>query len=100
MNNTGIADQYWEKIVSLFKDVPSIEKVVLFGSRAMGSYRKGSDIDICLEGNLNAGMIPKLLNAYEDLYLPWKLDLILRNQTDNQELIDHIQRVGKILWPV
>ena len=90
----GIAAVHWQKILSLFLPCKQIESVVLFGSRAMGNFRAGSDIDLCLKGDIDPDLIPKILNDYELLFLPWKLDLVLWNQIQNPDLKEHIQRVG------
>ena len=37
-----------EKVKTLQKDYPEIEKIVLFGSRARGNHRYNSDIDLCV----------------------------------------------------
>ena len=46
----GLKDKYLEELISIFKKIPDIKRVVLYGSRARGDYNYGSDIDICLYG--------------------------------------------------
>ncbi|MEY4826140.1 MAG: hypothetical protein RLZZ430_1790 [Cyanobacteriota bacterium] len=66
----------------------------LLGSRAMGSYKPGSDIDLCLEGkNLNNNNRLLILSAVDDLLLSWCIDLVIMHQLD-QNLSSHINRVG------
>ena len=66
----------------------------LLSSRAMGSYKPGSDIDLCLEGkNLNHNNRLLILSAVDDLLLPWRIDLVIMHQLD-QNLLSHINRVG------
>ena len=48
--NSGISEQSFETILKAFKDFSEIESTVLFGSRAIGSFKKGSDIDIAIYG--------------------------------------------------
>ena len=73
------------------------EKVILFGSRAMGTYRNGSDIDITLLGkNLFNQTIFGIQDEIEELYLPYSFDISIFERIDNEDLIDHIQRVGKV----
>ncbi|MCK5146050.1 nucleotidyltransferase domain-containing protein [bacterium] len=79
---------------------PLIDKVILYGSRAKGNFRTGSDIDITLIGkelNLNNSVYP-LMDAIEELCLPYMFDISVFNQIDDENLIDHINRVGKILY--
>ncbi|MBS0626813.1 MAG: nucleotidyltransferase domain-containing protein, partial [Verrucomicrobia bacterium] len=44
----GLNELTIQKITDVFTKFPSIEKVVLYGSRAKGNYKNGSDIDLCL----------------------------------------------------
>ena len=70
----------------------------LLSSRAMGSYKPGSDIDLCLEGtNLNHNNRLLILSAVDDLLLPWRIDLVIMHQLD-QNLLSHINRVGHCIW--
>ncbi|WP_341883932.1 nucleotidyltransferase substrate binding protein [Synechococcus sp. UW140] len=70
----------------------------LFSSRAMGSYKPGSDIDLCLEGtNLNHNNRLLILSAVGDLLLPWRIDLVIMHQLD-QNLLSHINRFGHCIW--
>ena len=73
-----------------------IDEVILYGSRAMGNYKTGSDIDLVLKGTkLSLTDLLKIENELDDLMLPYKIDVALYHQINNPELIEHIQRVGK-----
>lgn len=64
----------------------------------MGSYKPGSDIDLCLEGkNLNHNNRLLLLRELDDLLLPWRIDLVIMHQLD-ENLLSHINRVGHCIW--
>lgn len=84
---------------TIFKTYAYINKVILYGSRAKGTYRDGSDIDLCIEAPL-LGLTDLLAieNKIDDLLLPWKIDLSLKHTIDNQDLIDHISRVGIVFY--
>lgn len=70
----------------------------LLSSRPMVSYKPGSDIDLCLEGkNLNHNNRLLILSAVDDLLLPWRIDLVIMHQLD-QNLLSHINRVGHCIW--
>ncbi len=95
MKNTGIPPQHFQSILNLFKKYPQIHEVILLGSRTKGNFREGSDIDLALKGeNLDSRLLTQLEMDYEELNLPWKLDLILYHQIQNEDLKDHIHRVG------
>ena len=90
----GISDNHQDSIVGLFRDRPDV-KIFLFGSRAKGNYREGSDIDLALKGDkLTTNNINQWLEAYEALFLPWKLDLVLYDHIEEPKLREHIDRVG------
>ena len=70
----------------------------LLSSRPMVSYKPGSDIDLCLEGkNLNHNNRLLILSAVDDLLLPWRIDLVIMHQLD-QNLLSHINRFGHCIW--
>ena len=73
---------------------PGVEQLWLYGSRAMGRERPGSDIDLSLEGpNLTHADLLQLMDAVDELLLAWKVDLSLRHQLP-ADLEAHLQRVG------
>jgi len=81
----------------IFKSYPQIEKVILYGSRAKGNFRPGSDIDLNLVApELNTGNILEIETKIEDLNLPYRVDLSIKGTLENQQLLDHIERVGVI----
>jgi hypothetical protein len=65
----------------------------------MGTYRNGSDIDITLLGeNLSNQTIFGIQDEIEELYLPYSFDISIFDRIDNEDLIDHIRRVGKVFY--
>lgn len=79
---------------------PQVERAILYGSRAMGNYRPGSDIDLTLFGdNLSYADLCRIETEIDDLLLPYTLDLSLYDQIDNTDLREHIQRVGLVFYP-
>ncbi|XGA79200.1 nucleotidyltransferase domain-containing protein [Halomonas sp. CH40] len=87
-----------EKLQSVLARYPGIQKAVIYGSRAKGNYRASSDIDITLIGNLDWQAFNRLEMELDDLLLPYKIDLSIYDQIENNELRTHIQRVGKVLF--
>lgn len=74
---------------------PQVEQAILYGSRAKGNFKNGSDIDLCLVGpSLTLPVLLNIDNALDDLLLPYKIDLSLHHHLDNAELRAHIARVG------
>ncbi len=72
----GLTEETIEKINGIFIKNKEIENVILYGSRAKGNYKNGSDIDISLLGeNLNSSIIDKIINDIDDLLLPYTFDI-------------------------
>ncbi len=79
----------------VFRKHAAIYRVVLYGSRAIGRARLGSDIDLCIESEtLTLTELLAIENEIDDLLLPWNVDLSIRNKIDNPDLLKHIDLVG------
>ena len=91
----GLRRDVIDAMGKVFAAHPEVEQVILYGSRVKGNFKPGSDIDLCLVG---AGLtLPALLRIdtdLDDLLLPYKIDLSIRDHIDNPELLSHIQRAG------
>lgn len=95
----GLAENVITRITALFAALPEIERVVLYGSRAKGNFQNGSDIDLAIVGkSVSHSQLLSLENRLDDLLLPYSIDLSLLHQIENRELLDHIQRVGVVLY--
>ncbi|MDH5602992.1 MAG: nucleotidyltransferase domain-containing protein [Cyclobacteriaceae bacterium] len=98
----GLKNDDIKEIVSILKGFPEVEQAIMFGSRAMGNYRKGSDIDIALAGqkaNFDIALkIGGILN--EETYMPYHFDVLSLIDNTNKDLADHIDRHGKLLYRV
>lgn len=94
----GIPERSAQQLLDLLTAQPQLEALWLFGSRAMGRYQPGSDIDLCLDAPLisHASRLT-LLAAIDDLLLPWRVDLLLMHQLD-AEVLAHVHRVGRCIW--
>ncbi len=99
MTNFGLSEKTTQKLYSAFEKFPEIEKVIIYGSRAKGNYREGSDIDITLIGNdLTHTILLKLLYEIDELNTPYLYDVSIFSKLSNPEFIEHIHRVGKIFY--
>lgn len=94
----GLSSNTINKITRIFKRNPNIHEAVIFGSRAMGNYREGSDIDITLKGNLSFDNLLRIESQLDEEMLPYEMDLSIFENIKNQDLIAHINRVGKIFY--
>ncbi len=94
----GIYPKSYEEILSIIEDCPSIDEVIIYGSRAKGNYREGSDIDISLKGNVSKEDLSKLWNKLDDSFIPYKFDISVYKDLKSESIIEHIQRVGKVFY--
>ena len=96
----GISEYSFEIICRVMRGIPQIERALVFGSRAKGTYKKGSDIDIALMGEgvgeALAMDVSGRLNESEPL--PYFVDIVALNALAPGAFRDHIQRVGKYLY--
>jgi predicted nucleotidyltransferase len=96
---TGLSANTIKKIHSVFAKYPQVEVAILYGSRANGTYKNGSDIDLTLKGNnLDLHVLSKISNDIDDLLTPYKFDLSIFTDIENADLLEHINRVGIELY--
>ncbi len=94
----GIYPRSYKEILAIIEKYESIEEVIIYGSRAKGTQREGSDIDITLLGNVNNEDFNKLLLELDDSYIPYKFDISIYNDLNSENLKEHIDRVGKTFY--
>ncbi|EHQ36017.1 nucleotidyltransferase domain-containing protein [Methanoplanus limicola] len=95
----GLNEETISRINSVFSEFFGIEKVIIYGSRAKGNFREGSDIDLTILGkDLSRDLIYELNRRIDSLNLPYSFDISIFNDLKNEELIDHINRAGKIFY--
>ena len=96
----GLKETTIEKICGVLAQFPQVEKAVIYGSRAKGNYKNGSDIDLTLRGgpDLALDILYKIDGQLDDLLLPYTFDLSIFGQLSDPDFIDHIQRVGLVFY--
>jgi len=95
----GLSDNTLRQIRQALAQYPQIEQALLYGSRAKGNFKPGSDIDLTLKGDqLNLNLLGDVEQSLDDLLLPYEIDLSLYAQLGHAELIDHIDRVGQVIY--
>lgn len=95
----GLDEDKWEEINAVFKKYPNVKKVILYGSRAINTYKNGSDIDLSLVGsNLDLSLQNCIANDLDDLLLPYSFDLAIYERIDNPKLKEHIDNLGVVIF--
>ncbi|MDD5177539.1 MAG: nucleotidyltransferase domain-containing protein [Sterolibacterium sp.] len=99
MTSFGLSDQTLATVRAILGDHPEIEEAILYGSRAKGTHSKGSDIDLTLVGaGLDHHLLAQIAGRLEDSTIPYQVDLSLKCDIDNPDLLAHIERVGVVFY--
>ena len=92
----GLTPKELEILKNVFKKFDDIKEVILFGSRALGTHKTASDIDLAIKGNVDINTLSKLkYTLEEDTNLPYFFDVVIYDNLDNLELKKHIDEFGK-----
>lgn len=94
MKETGIKEAVIEEICSLAEKY-DIKKVILFGSRARGDYKRASDIDLAVCGG---DIIRFALDVEEETSTPLKYDVVDLDGNIQEDLRKAIRTEGIVLY--
>jgi len=87
-------------MTDILAQYPAVHTALIFGSRAKGNYKPGSDVDIALHGeevtNRMAAAIAYRLN--EETIMPYHFDVLNCHTLASPELVAHIERVGEVFY--
>jgi len=97
----GLSSELIQRFNAVFAQYPQLEKVVIFGSRATGRYRAGSDIDLAVFLKPGQSLdLSQIAQQLDDLNTPYMVDLVAVEQLANEALIEHIHQHGQVFYPV
>lgn len=96
----GLKEATIQKICGVLSRYPQVEQAILYGSRAKGNYKNGSDIDLTLRGgaDLTLNVLYRISDELDDLLLPYTIDLSIFSHISDPDVIEHIQRVGMTFY--
>lgn len=98
LQNNGLKLRHQQQLIAILTQHPRVESAWLFGSRALGTFKPHSDIDLVVSGELlSLTDIADLLTQIELTTIPFKVDLLLMHKIKNDKLLEHIQMHG-IKW--
>lgn len=99
MPEFGLPDKTVAIIRRILADVPAVKKAVIYGSRAKGNFRPGSDIDLTLYGEgLDLRMLEEIAARLDESPIPYQVDLSIFDRLDHAGLREHIERVGVVFY--
>ena len=94
MRNTGIKENVIREIVELAKKY-DLKKVILFGSRARGDFKRASDIDLAVSGG-NISMFA--LDVAEETSTLLQFDVVNLDLVLQEKLLESIEKEGLLLY--
>lgn len=95
MNDLGLTEKQKKQIQKILMRYPAVESVRVFGSRAKGNFTKRSDLDLVAFGkSIDRFIVSEILLDFDDLDVPFRIELQNHNTIKNQQLKEHIKRVG------
>jgi predicted nucleotidyltransferase len=92
----GLPDAAIQNICAVLDRYPQVKQAILYGSRAKGNHKNGSDIDLTLYGgtDLTLPVLYRIMDELDDLLLPYTIDLSIYANIGDPDVIAHIKRVG------
>lgn len=98
-SDIGLKPEILNRLNAVFSVYQEVEAVILYGSRAKGTYHAGSDIDITIKGkHITDSLVGRIEEDVDDLLLPYSFDISSWNRIDNADLRAHIKRVGVVIY--
>lgn len=95
----GLTERDSTTISDILRKYPEVIEVYIFGSRAKGTNKQYSDIDLAImKGNAGDKTILKIKSDLDDSTLPYSVDLIDYINLTQTELKEHIDRVGILFY--
>jgi predicted nucleotidyltransferase len=95
----GLKENVLKGMNNVFAKYRQIDKVLLFGSRAKGTHKNGSDVDLALVGeSLTLQDLQNISLDLDELYLPYSFDLLIFKDIENPELLSHVERVSVLVY--
>lgn len=95
MTRGGFSAEKWRRIAQTLSSVAPCDRVAVFGSRAKGDWREGSDVDLAVwGGSWDLFTAEKARDLLEETFFPWSFDVVLPELVRESELLEHIERVG------
>lgn len=90
----GLSEANGQRILGVLSLFGEVHEAILFGSRAKGNYKPGSDIDLAVKGVVSKDVLSRLLTAFEETVLSYFVDVVVYDNIKNEALREHIDRVG------
>lgn len=100
MRAVALTERELSLLGDVFRGHREIAAVTLFGSRAEGTHSSASDVDLAVEGELDALQAESIAAELDELPLPYRFEVQALSTIESAPLRDHIQRVGRRIYPL
>ena len=93
----GLPKRTIDELLDYFRQNPFVETVKIYGSRAKGNYKRGSDIDFAVwlkEG----GKISTVACDLDELQTPYKFDVTDYKKLTHKGMKDNIDKDGVVFY--
>ena len=96
----GLLEKDINYITNTLSKFSEIDSGIIFGSRAIGNYKKGSDIDLALVGkNITNSTLFSVSDYLNEVYpIPYFFDIVHYDNLSNDNLKKHIDSYGKVIY--
>lgn len=99
MADHGLTSRQLEELARVLAPFAGqIDRVALFGSRATGTARANSDIDLVVYGPNANTIVDRLWTLFDASNLPLKVDVLAYDQISNPALKAHVDAVNLTLF--
>ena len=100
MSPIVLRDRDLAVLLATFRRFPVVQAVLVFGSRATGTARRASDLDLAIAApDASPSEWADLCDALENAPLIYELDLVRPERTFNSRLIEKVARDGVTIYP-
>jgi predicted nucleotidyltransferase len=96
----GLQQQEWALFGTVFARYPEISRVCVFGSRALGTHRPNSDVDLVAFGEIDRVAAARIVQELESLPLPYLIDFVVYDGIISAPLRQHIDAVAQQIYPL
>ena len=100
MTRFGLEQNILDKIIAVLRDHPNIERAVIYGSRALGTFKPQSDIDLAVfASRMDVGEFARLRFEINELPIVFKMDVVHVEGLENESLRAKIVAQGFEIFP-
>jgi len=98
--DTGLKKEVLQSIIDTIINVAPVDKIVIYGSRATGHFKKTSDIDLAVFGKdvTDSNIAHMMFNLEDDVMTPLKFDLVLFHTIHRESFKEDILNEGAVIY--